>query len=356
MFCFAEYHWCFTKHFRLTEIENFQLFMMQMNTRFDNRVRYIIAQAEIAASGAIHVQGYIELYNKVTRRGLKMLMTGDGSDDMHLEGRRGEREEARDYCRKDDTKMPADHAWLQLDDGTALSAQTEAGQWEHERGNRTDAKGVADMVMQGHNNAEIMRTLPNEYLRMFRGVAAGRQALQGSGMRRPKFHSTILWGKTGTGKSHLALALAEKKATELKDSVYFRTMDQAWMDGYDGQKVVVLEEIGGGDKSDIPFKELLMLLCKLPYTMKVKGASRVCEAEHFFITSNLHPSDWYRDSGYNLDQLKHRCSEIHHVVRNAADKTDDWEDHVRDGWTGEQEDWASSDLLDFSLEIPSLRE
>lgn len=93
---------------------------------------------------------------------------------------------------------------------------------------------------------------------------------------------TVFWGKSGTGKSRLAWEQAGLDA-------YPKDPNSKFWDGYRGQKHVVIDEFRGS----ISISHLLRWLDRYPVLVEVKGSSAVYSAEKIWITSNLHPRDWY---------------------------------------------------------------
>ena len=70
---------------------------------FDNPLfadaKYSVHQVEKAASGLIHLQGYIEFKNQKQFKTLKK-----NYPEIHWEVRKGTQQQARDYCMKEDTR------------------------------------------------------------------------------------------------------------------------------------------------------------------------------------------------------------------------------------------------------------
>jgi len=93
---------------------------------------------------------------------------------------------------------------------------------------------------------------------------------------------TVRWGPTGTGKSHASWASAGTTG-------YSKSPTTKFWDGYRGQSNVVIDEFRG----DIGITHLLRWLDKYPVNVEVKGSALPLCATEFFITSNLHPSEWY---------------------------------------------------------------
>ena len=63
--------------------------------------RYAVWQKESGDNGTIHLQGYVEFLKSVSFKAAKKTI-GNGA---HLEDRRGTRDQARDYCRKEETRI-----------------------------------------------------------------------------------------------------------------------------------------------------------------------------------------------------------------------------------------------------------
>jgi len=62
--------------------------------------KYVVGR-EVGESGTPHLQGYIEFKSAVAFGAVKTLL---GDNSVHLEGRRGTRKEARDYCMKPESR------------------------------------------------------------------------------------------------------------------------------------------------------------------------------------------------------------------------------------------------------------
>lgn len=96
------------------------------------RIRYGIFQLEEGENGTPHYQGYLE-FTTPTRMGAKWLRTI--LPGAHLEKRKGSRKQARDYCKKEDTRK--DGPW-------------EVGEWKAGgSGARNDLQGIIDSCKTG---------------------------------------------------------------------------------------------------------------------------------------------------------------------------------------------------------------
>lgn len=67
-----------------------------------NAFTYIVAQLEKApGTGNFHIQGYCELEKQMTLQSVKQAL---GSDQVHIEKRRGSQKQAIDYCKKEESR------------------------------------------------------------------------------------------------------------------------------------------------------------------------------------------------------------------------------------------------------------
>lgn len=94
----------------------------------------------------------------------------------------------------------------------------------------------------------------------------------------------VYWGSTGTGKSRAAWGEAGMGAFP-KDP---RTK---WWCGYRDHPRVIIDEFRGS----IDVSHMLRWLDRYPVIVENKGGSVVLSATDVWITTNLHPKDWYPD-------------------------------------------------------------
>lgn len=124
-------------------------------------------------------------------------------------------------------------------------------------------------------------------------------------MHAPKRHwqPVVVWlaGPAGSDKSRLAKAVCT--------DVYMKPPDSRWFDGYDGQRVLVMNDLR---KSTLTFSYLLDLLDRYELQVEVKCGYRQMTAEMIIITcAKSHASLWQEIAGHaneNLHQLSRRVS------------------------------------------------
>lgn len=92
----------------------------------------------------------------------------------------------------------------------------------------------------------------------------------------------VFWGRTGTGKSRGAWEAAGLLA-------YPKDPRSKFWCGYRDHRSVVIDEFRGG----IDIGHILRWLDRYPVIVEVKGGAVPFCATQIWITSNLHPRDWY---------------------------------------------------------------
>lgn len=114
---------------------------------------------------------------------------------------------------------------------------------------------------------------------------------------------TVFWGPTGTGKSRRAWEEAGMEGYPKDPRTKF------WC-GYHGQKHVIIDEFRGG----IDIAHLLRWLDRYPVRVEVKGSSYPLLCERIWITSNLHPNQWYPEIDVETVNALMRRLEIINIV------------------------------------------
>lgn len=95
----------------------------------------------------------------------------------------------------------------------------------------------------------------------------------------------VFYGPTGSGKSRRAWS----ETASLGLPTYSKDPRTKFWCGYRGQELVVIDEFRGG----IDIAHLLRWFDRYPCSVETKGGSTPLCATKFWITSNLHPRDWF---------------------------------------------------------------
>lgn len=221
------------------------------------KIRYGIYGKETCPStGKVHWQSYIELFEHCRLTGLKKIFE---DDTLHAEIRRGTREEARDYCKKDNQFY-------------------EVGKWIKGQGHRTDLESVVSELQDGKKLSELIIEQPALYCQYRNGlkdISAAITKNKTKDFRKVKV--TVLSGPTGCGKTRKAME-------EMKGEGYkIEGCNLAWWQDYDQEDCILIDEYD----NDLKITELLNLLDGYQLRLNVKGSHTYANWTRIYITTNL---------------------------------------------------------------------
>lgn len=264
--------WCFTLSLTLEDVH------WTPQSVSDDCVKYMVCQLERAPStGTLHYQGFIKFKNAVRMTGCKRIL---GSNQVNVRVRNGTQDEARNYCMKEETRV---------------AGPFEFGNWDgsKDQGKRTDLETIYKLVKEGKSSGEIMEAFPSQYLRYHAGIdkAVALTRTANAPEVRP-MKAFIYWGVRGSGKTTAAREKALASAKAKGQDKCYEWPDQCGQPvGYNGEKVVIIEEFNGW----IPASTLKKILDIHRTNMKVPYCTVPWMAEEVYITSQYDPRKWYSD-------------------------------------------------------------
>lgn len=254
---------------------------------------YCVQKEKCPDTGRIHLQGYLELANGCTLTGLKKRLKKHMCwPSTHLDPRKGTQEQAVAYCTKDDSRIEGPWEWGK----------------KNIQGERSDLIELRDAVLNGarlrdiYMNNELCPALA-KYSKFYSMLVEDHQREQSK--RFIEQEVIIVVGPAGTGKTRF---IYEKHGY---DNVYplINAQKDIWFDGYEGQKVLLIDDFYGW----IKWSFLLKLLDGHPCRLNVKGGTRWKTWTHVYITSNKHPKYWYPNkcpNGVIPNELLRRISSV----------------------------------------------
>lgn len=204
---------------------------------------------------------------------------------VHLEKRRGTPTEARNYCMKDDTRVPD-------------QTPTEVGLWnEKQQGKRSDILVATEMLDSGASMMEVADALPATYVRMHKGLNSYQQLHPPASPANPPC-VTLLFGPPGVGKTRMA------REAHPFNELYVAPIGSSfkWYDGYSKEPAVLFDDFDG-KLSAVPLSNVLPTIDRYVIRVPVKGSHVWFRPTTIYITSNFHPSQWY-DWGARQTQYK----------------------------------------------------
>jgi len=220
-------------------------------------VQYIKGQLESGIqTGYLHWQVLVCFQRKIRRRGVVAIF---GST-----------------CHAEPSNSPAANNYVWKDDTAIANTRFELGSLPIQRASSQDWDRIRQLAQRSD-----FQDIPSDiYVRNYNSLRRiSADNLQPLGVvKRVK----CFWGPPGTGKSRAAWDQATFDA-------YPKDPRTKFWDGYTGQDRVVLDEFRGG----IDISHILRWLDRYPVLVEVKGSAVVLKASQIWITSNLHPKDWY---------------------------------------------------------------
>lgn len=176
------------------------------------------------------------------------------------------------------SKAADDYVWK---DETSLGSRFEYGKKPLKRNSAQDWDAIRDYAIRG----ELSLVPSDVYIRYYSALCRIRSDhLSPSHCDRRVF---VLWGGTGTGKSH--------RAWLRWPDAYPKDPRSKWWSGYRDHETVIIDEFRGG----IDISHMLRWFDKYPVSVETKGSAVPLSCKTFVVTSNLPPELWYPD----VDQM-----------------------------------------------------
>lgn len=263
----------------------------QMHIEFSNpeEVSYAVCGFEVGKEMETpHIQGYVEF-----RRSLSMAAIKQDFPFLaraHLEIRRGNRQQAITYSKKD-----GDFCEF----GDISNATT-----NNQKLTNQEIKDIA--TTQG------IRAIVNDPRYSAHAIRTARLVLeQCEPERNEKEPIFCVWyyGRTGVGKSRRARWEADDEFG--RDNVYRKAESSKWWNGYDRHPAIIIDDFRD---SWWAFTEMLALLDRHPRTVEFKGGTRQWVPKKIWITSSMSPRKMYSGVGEDLMQLIRRCKVIEEMT------------------------------------------
>lgn len=270
-------------------------------------VVYAVAGVEHAPStGRVHLQGFLYFKNALRLQGVRMA-AGQTLAGAHFEGAGGSPLQNREYCTKEGKFAEYGECPSQ---GKRTDLESIRADIEH-CGGRFDERQFAS---EHFGVWLVHRRGLREYASLVRGVREHR--------------TEVYWfyGECGTGKSRTAWESREKEAVyELFDH------GGRWFDGYDGQPVVILDDLSRGE---LPVAVFLRLADRYPCRVQVKGGTVEFIGRRIYVTSQFHPCGAFDCSGEQMEAVLRRIDKLVHFVGEERVESSPYEDFEREGKPG----------------------
>lgn len=263
---------------------------VQNNKNFD----YIVGQEETGEKGTKHIQFYVYRKNPVSFKYVKQRFPH-----CHIEAARGTPADNKRYCSKEETRT---------------GNRFEIGECP-QQGTRNDFEEIKELLKEKKDLLSVCEQFPSQYIRYSTGIQKMANLLQKPKMRNMTVR--LLIGPTGTGKTWSAI----HSCPALED-VYIKDPATKWWDGYENQKVVIIDDFLG----TMDYSYLLRLLDTYPIRVETKGSHTSLSCETLWITSNQLPTAWYPTlTLQQLAPLFRRLGKMYYCTQDSFRKCDSYE-------------------------------
>lgn len=256
---------------------------------------YLVYQLERGSEGTEHLQGYIRLKIKSRMPKVKRVL---GSDHVHLETAKGTEVQNREYCTKSDTRIdgPFEYGTYNADAGR--------------QGSRSDLTAVSAMVLTGAPLSQVATSHPEAFIKYSTGIERLIQLAAPPAPKKRDIFVHVLWGPTGTGKSH--------RVWTAYPDLYAVLPGRDPFGQYQREAVILFDEF---DPIKWPINDMKKYIDVWPLSLDSRYVDKRAYWTVVFMISNSHPDTWYNlTSATDLDREAFR-RRIHRITEVQDQET-----------------------------------
>jgi len=228
--------------------------------RWLDRVVYCTWQLEQVET--MHYQGYLQIGQPKSLDWVRTYI----NPRAHWAMRRGSHQQAKDYCRKEDSRL--DGPW-------------EFGQEVGSQGSRSDLSELKTVLDNGGTLLDCFDAQYNSTVRYHRGLELYRRLKSKHRSVPPEV--IVLQGDLGSGKTRFIF-------DNFPSEQIYQPMNDGWWEEYNSQRVCLLDDYPW-PAHNLAF--VLRLLDRYPITVNVKGSSARFNSPIIAITTNVGWDYWY---------------------------------------------------------------
>lgn len=276
--------WCFTLNNPTPEETT------KLQAALQHAAKYFVIGKEKGANGTPHLQGFVILRTKNRLNQMKTLL---GTPRVHLEKTLGTSIQAANYCKKDGDYIEQGELQTGRHIQNSVQEQLKAAKEAVDQGASMDDLWEHHFFIM----AKYQRALET-YMLLVKAKTA-----------RKKPRVEVIWGMSGTGKTRYAYDTARI----FYDNDFWVYPGRGWFDGYSGQRVAIFDDFYG----DMDFGVFLKVLDRYPLRVPVKGSFVQWNPDRIYITSNVSPTEWFKNlKQFQEEAMKRRFDVVHEVYTN----------------------------------------
>jgi len=265
-----------------------------------SKMAYLVWQRERGEQGTEHLQGYCRFTKQFRLRTIAPLLGGHA----HILLARGNEQQCKDYCTKEDTRIEVgeEHGEFNPDAG--------------KQGRRTDITAIVAKCAAGVPLRQIAADHPADWIRYHQGIESLHLQLQPEQPVQRQVAVQVLWGPSGTGKTHRV----RTNDTLLRmGGIFVVKPGRSPWDRYQGQKTILFDEF---DWTKWEIFDMNQYLDKWGTDLSCRFRDKSAAWTLVVICSNSSPVTWYTTAGLEVQlalrrRLGHGCR---HVVSRLEDE------------------------------------
>lgn len=264
------------------------------------KMAYMVWQRERGKQGTEHIQGYVRFTNKCRLRTALALLGGH----CHVLLARGNEQQCRDYCTKEDTRIAAGE-----EHGTF---NPEAGV----KGRRTDLLQITAKCAAGVPLRQIATDHPGDWIRYHQGIESLHQQLAPEAPIQREVTVQVLWGPSGTGKTHRVRTNTVFLRT---GGIYVVKPGRDPWGRYQGQATILFDEF---DWTKWEIFDMNQYLDKWGTDLSCRFHDKSAAWTRVVICANSSPTTWWPNAALEVQlairrRLGHGCR---HCVTRLQDR------------------------------------
>lgn len=250
----------------------------------DGRAVFCVGQLERGREGTLHLQAYF-----IFKKRERFSTIQAWFPRAHLEQARGSKADNVAYCSKEDSRVEG--PW-------------QHGEVEDQQGRRTDLLDACKLLQDKKTLSDVADAYPTVFVKYHNGLRALDTQVNGRGLSRQPVTVNLFYGLSNCGKTSYAVSKMNPERFHRQTAPY------TFWDGLEtSTETLLIDDYRG----EMAFTFFLQVIDQYAMRLQVKGSSVCCKFTTIWITSNLHPFEWYPQEMTQEVNRRALLRRLHHI-------------------------------------------